>query len=312
VIPVFMTVGGVGMLLLTGLSARLGQRVHPAHRARLLLGGLLTSVLVFEAGLLLWSAPVVLDLVGFIDLAAVCRRVLGGPTPGGTATGLLAGVAAAWVGAAVVAGWWRVVSTQRRLRFDASMTPLERGDAFDLYVLSAPRRMAYTVGGRRPQVVVTSAVIEGLSAGSVDVILAHERVHALNKHHRFLAAAAATETAVGWIPPVGNAVHSVRLCLERWADEDAARVSAGGRSDVKSVLISACLGTTPGVAGFGGFDMVSERISGLDGPAPGTASRWVTSAYLAYASITVASMLTVAWASRLSVLALTHPGQCLV
>lgn len=311
-IPVFITAGGVGMLLLPGLGDRLGHRVHPAHRARLLLGGLLTGVLVFECGLLLWSAPVVLDLVGFIDLAAVCRQALGGPTPGGAATGLVTGIAAAWVGAALVVGWWRVVSTQRRLHFDESVAPLETSDAFDLYVLPAPRRMAYTVGGRRPQVVVTSAVVEGLPSGPVDVILAHERVHAVNNHHRYLAGAAAIETALRWIPPVGNAVRSVRLCLERWADEDAARVSAGGRSDVKSALISACLGTTPGVAGFGGFDMVSERISGLDGPAPGTASRWVASAYLTYASITVASMLTVAWASRLSVVAITHPGQCLI
>jgi beta-lactamase regulating signal transducer with metallopeptidase domain len=312
VIPVLITIGGLGLLMLAGVGSHLGRRVHPAHRARLLLGGLVSGVLLLEAGLTLWSAPVVLDLVGLIDLAEVCRRALGGPTPGGTTAGVASGLTAVWVAGAVVVGWWRVASTQRRLRIDASIMPVRDDEAFDLYVVSSPRRMAYTVGGRRPQVVITDAVVEAMPEGSVDVIMAHERVHALNNHHRFLAAIAAVEMAMGWVPPVRDALGSVRILLERWADEDAALTAAGGRSDVKRTLITACLATTPGAAGFGGVEMVSERIAGLNGPSPRRFSKWVTAAYVASTTLTVASFVLVAWTARLSVLVVISPGQCLV
>ncbi|MGH8873188.1 MAG: M56 family metallopeptidase [Acidimicrobiia bacterium] len=307
-----IVVAGAGVLGLAGPGARLGQRLHPAHGARLILGALIVGVSLVEAGLVLWSTPVLLDVAGLVDLAAVCRRILGGPPPGGTPGGLAAGMGAVWLASSVVRGGWRVYSTQRGLRIDPAITPTDRREDFDLYVAASPRRMAYTVGGRRPQVIVTSAVADQLPTSLFEVIMAHEAVHARNRHHRFLALVAGVEAAFGWIHPVARAAESVRLSLERWADEDASLDAARGRSDVRRALLSACLTEATGAPGFGDPDMVLARISGLDGPAPSRASMWTTVAFTSFGCLSITALVIVTWATRMSILTLVHTGQCLV
>ena len=308
---VFITVGGVVLLVLAGIGAATGGRFHPAHRVHLTLGVLLAGLFVVEAGLILWATPVLLDLVGLVDLAEVCRRILGGPAPGGTAGGVAAGLGAVWLGVAMLKGWWAVLWTQRILRIESAITPTDKREGFDLYVLASPRRMAYTVGGRRPQVVLTSAVVDELPSDLVEVITAHERVHVQNRHYQFLALAAGVEAAVGWLYPVGRAVDSVRLFLERWADEDASLTAPHGRDDVRKALLSACLSGASGATAFGDPEMVSARISALEGAEPSPFSTRLGSAYVALGCGTVMALALVAWATHVSILVLAHPGQCL-
>ncbi|MGH8872999.1 MAG: M56 family metallopeptidase [Acidimicrobiia bacterium] len=311
-ILVFITIAGVAVLVSAGISAVIGDRFHPVHRVRLTLGALLTGLFVAEAGLILWATPVLLDIVGLVDLAEVCRRILGGPTLGGTAGGVIAGLGAVWLGGAMFTGWWGVLWTQRRLRIESAIAPTDRREGFDLYVLASPRRMAYTVGGRRPQVVLTSAVVDELPFDLVEVITAHERVHARNRHHRLLALAAGVESAAGWLYPVGRAVDSVRLSLERWADEDASLIAPQGRDDVRKALLSACLSGASGATGFGDPEMVSARISALESAEPSPFSSRLASAYVAFGCAMVTSLAVVSWATHVSILVLSHPGQCLV
>lgn len=300
------------MLVSASLGDTIGERFHPAHRVRLIIGALLTGALVVEAGLILWSMPVLLDLVGLVDLAEVCRRILGGPTPGGITGGVAAGAGAVWFGGAMVKGWWSVLWTQRKLHIESVLTPRDNQEGFEIYVLPSPRRMAYTVGGRSTQIVLTSAVVDQLSPDVVDVIIAHERVHAHNRHHRFLAVTTGLESAVGWLMPVATAVNTIRVSLERWADEDASLVAPRGRGDVRNALLSACMAGPSGAPGFGDPEMVAARISGLEGPAPSPFSPGLATLYVAFGCAMVASVAVLGWATQMSILTLTHPGQCVV
>lgn len=311
-ILVAITVGGAVVLTAAGFVDLIAGQFHPAHRARLVIGLLLTGVFALEAGLVLWSLPMVLDLFGFVDLAAMCRRILGGPTPGGVAGGLTATAGAVWVGGAMVKGWGRVVWTQRNLRVESAISGVQRRDGFDLHTLTSPRRMAYTVGGRRPQIVVTTGLLEQLSPAVIEVILAHERVHARSSHHRFLAVAGGVQAAFGWVAPVRRAVDSLRLSLERWADEGASQSSLHGRGEVKHALLSVCLAGAPGAAGFGEPEMVSARVSALDGPAPSRFCPRLATVYLGFGGVTLSCLVVVGWAAQMSILTLVHPGQCLV
>lgn len=308
----FIIVGGTVLLMAAGLVDMIGRRFHPAHRARLIVGLLLTGLLAVEAGLVLWSVPVVLDLFGFVDLAQVCRRILGGATPGGTTGGVMALAGAAWIAGAVMFGWGRVLWTQRRLRVESALGSGQVGDGYDLHTLTSSRRVAYTVGGRRPQIVVTTALIEQLSPTVIEVILAHERVHARSQHHRFLAVAGGVDAALGWLAPVRKAVDSLRLSLERWADEDASQSSPSGRDQVKNALLSACLAEVPGAAGFGKPEMVAARISALDEPAPSQFSATLASVYLGFGGVTLSCLALVGWAAHTSILTLVNSGQCVV
>lgn len=311
-ILVFIIAGSV-ILMAGGFSVRLGSRVHPSHRVTLTLGVLITGLFLAEAGLLLWSSPVILDMLGFTELAVVCRRMLGGEVPGGVAGGVAAGLAALWLGGAACKGGWDVMRAQRRLRVESVLPPCETREEFDLFVLPSSRRMAYTVGGRRPQVVLTSAVVEDFSPELVGVITAHEGVHARHHHHRALAMAAAIGAAVGWFQLVARAVDTVRLSLERWADEDASLMVPHGREDVKQALLAVCMSRgMPGVAGFGTPEMVSARIAALDEPAPARFSAPLASAYVAFGAGAVIVAASVGWATTMAVFAVIKPGQCLV
>lgn len=306
-------IAGVSMLLVSGVGVTRGGRIHPAHRVRLILGVLVTGLFLVEAGLVLWSLPIMLDILGFTDLAVLCRRMLGGLAPGGVVGGVTAGLASLWVGGAAVKGGWGVSRAQRDLRIESFHAPRETHESFDLFVIPSSKPMAYTVGGRRPQVVLSSAVADGFTPELVRVITAHESVHARHRHHRFLATATAIQAAVGWLPPVLRAVKMVRLSLERWADEDASLVAPRGRADVKNALLAVCMGhPTPGVVGFGSPDMVSERISALEKPAPSAFSTGLAYAYIAVGGGALLAWASVGWATRMSVIAVINAGQCLV
>lgn len=311
-IPVFIIVG----IALLGAAGRIGSltvRIHPAHLVRLMLGVMVLGLVLVEVGLLLWFAPVALDLLGLTDLSQVCLKAVGGTVPGGEAGGLVSGLAAISLGATALRGGWNVLSTQADLRIESSLVRAEPFENFDLVVVPSPRRMAYTIGGRRPQVILTSTTVEELAPELVDVIMAHESVHARYRHDRFLALAAAMETAVGWLPPVATAVASVRLSLERWADEDAARQAPGGREQVRKALLVACLGHEVGhLAGFGKPEMVSARVASLDQPAQPRNAPLLRIAYALAGTTSLLAVVSVTWATRLSIIAVLNPGHCLV
>jgi Zn-dependent protease with chaperone function len=151
---------GLAMLLGAGLSPGLGEQAHPPHRTRITIAVLLTGFFLVETALQLWFAPVFFDMVGLTDLAAECRRMLGGMVPGGVAGGIAAGLSAVLLLAVALRGWWGVLRDQRTLRVESVLASRESHDAYDLVILPSSKRMAYTVGGRNPQVVLTTAFVE--------------------------------------------------------------------------------------------------------------------------------------------------------
>lgn len=308
-----LIVAGAALLLAAGLIAPLGARVHPAHRARLLSGALVIGLFLVETGLILWSLPVVVDRLGLTELSELCLRIVGGGVPGGALGGFASGMAAIWLGVAACRGGWVVLEAQRALRIESTMWRWEEAESFDVFVVPSPKRMAYTVGIRRPQVVLSSAVFAELDPELVDVIRAHEAAHACHRHHRFLVVAAAVEAAVGWLNPVESAVSWIRLSLERWADEDASAFAPGGRTDVRRALLLACFGDEIAeAASFGEPEMASARISALAGPPPRSFPPVLGFAYTAFGAVSLIAAISVTWATRMSFLAIINPGQCFV
>lgn len=159
---------------------------------------------------------------------------------------------------------------------------------------------------------VTTGLMDQVSPAVIEVILAHETVHARSRHHRFLAVAGGVQAGLGWLAPVRRAVGSLRLSLERWADEDASQSSLHGRGEVKYALLSVCLAGAPGAAGFGEPEMVSARVSALEGPAPSRFSPRLAAVYVGVGGVTLGCLVVVGWAAQVSILTLVHPGQCLV
>jgi Zn-dependent protease with chaperone function len=142
-------------------------------------------------------------------------------------------------------------------------------------VLPEEKPYAYALpGGPRDRVVVTTALLRGLTSPERRAVFAHERAHLTAGHHRHLLAVRLAARANPFLRPLRT---TVVYTTERWADEDAAR-SVGNRTVVARAIGKAALlsggGPTPAFAAFTGFagfasaGPVPRRVAALLRPAP--------------------------------------------
>ena len=89
-------------------------------------------------------------------------------------------------------------------------------------MVSGHYHAAYSVGGRRPAIVVTSGAVDLLTAPQLGAVLAHERAHLGRRHHRWALAAALVAEAMPLVPLLREAPARVGRLLEMDADERAA------------------------------------------------------------------------------------------
>ncbi|MER7687281.1 M56 family metallopeptidase [Streptomyces sp. NPDC097610] len=146
-------------------------------------------------------------------------------------------------------------------------------------VLPEEKPYAYALpGGRRDRVVVTTALLRGLTSPERRALFAHERAHLEAAHHRHLLAVRLAARANPFLRPLRT---TVVYTTERWADEDAAR-SVGNRTVVaraigKAALLSGgspapAFATFTGFAGFASAGPVPRRVAALLRPAPAARS----------------------------------------
>lgn len=128
---------------------------------------------------------------------------------------------------------WRHRRVARRARRALAGLP-----ARTVVVLPEEKPYAYALpGGRRDRVVVTTALLHGLSSPERRALFAHERAHLTAGHHRYLLAVRLAALANPFLRPLRT---TVVYTTERWADEDAAR-SVGSRTVVARAIGKAAL-----------------------------------------------------------------------
>ncbi|MEU9751486.1 M56 family metallopeptidase [Streptomyces niveus] len=124
-------------------------------------------------------------------------------------------------------------------------------------------------GGR---IVVSTAMLACLDAGERAALVAHERAHLAGRHHRYLLAVRFAARANPLLMPLRSAVA---YTAERWADEEAARVTRERRVVARAIGKAALVsrGTpTPTLAGFAAPGPVPRRVAALLAPAPSPVS----------------------------------------
>lgn len=304
---------GAGFLLLAVPAMPLAKRSEPALQARSLTAILITGFVLLESALLLWATPALMDLIGATDLARICRRMLGGFIPGGTASGVIALIVALVLAAVTIVGVLNVRSVQRavasRLVFSENAGSLGR----DIAVLPVSRPIAFLSGGSQARVVISQGLIDTLSSEDLEAVLAHERSHARHRHDLYLLALGGIRAGFGWMPWISGGVERVRLSLERWADEDAAVSLSDDRQRVKSALVatvSQMVGVE--VPAFGSAATIVDRVEALES-APPRSSVVERIAWLGLVSaVGLVAVVALSWSTSMSVLALTNPGLCIL
>lgn len=160
-----------------------------------------------------WSAPVLTLLV---------------PVPAWL--GVLAAIAALVLGGSALVRCLRIIVAltradlvSRRLRSGGGPVVLLADDATD----------AYTIAGLHGCVVIGTSLLNQLCVTDRRALVAHELSHLNRRHHLYVHAA---DLAAAANPLLRNIPDTVRLAVERWADEDAVTALGGDRRAVARAL----------------------------------------------------------------------------
>lgn len=93
----------------------------------------------------------------------------------------------------------------------------------DGFVVDAPQKAAYCLGGRRGTIVITSAAVAALQRPHLDAVLSHERAHLTGHHHLLLAITRALASSMPRVRLFTIAQVEVACLLEMCADDAAIR-----------------------------------------------------------------------------------------
>ncbi|NKY99081.1 M56 family metallopeptidase [Nocardiopsis alborubida] len=249
----------VPAVLLTALSLVLAWKplpVHPAWSARILaISAVTTALAVLSTTLLVAAAYIVRLLPADSVLSSGRGRLLldHGPMP--TNVGLMALLLLA-VGLfgtiRVGTGWWRDMRAVRR-------------DATTITGQSQP--VAVAVPGRRGGVLLSKGMMRMLSRQELQVVFRHEHSHLRHRHHVYTVLGAFSAAI---FPPLNSLHRSLRLAVERWADEDAAAATGDRELVARTIARVALAAPVPRSTWHLAFaqSQVVHRVEALLGDAP--------------------------------------------
>lgn len=274
---------GALALVLPGLRPTVSLRGHPRWFARLDASAMLLGLAALVGGLLLSVA------VGALHVASGASRLRyeGHLAPGGITASVVSGVLLI----VLVARVSLVARRTRRARIAAQpdrwLGRWEHQPDHDLVVLPTPEPVAYSVGGRPPQIVISEGLRDRFDSELVGFVIEHERAHLRRRHRRYLLLAVAVEALFGSVPLVVRSTLALRLALERAADEEATGADVGHRGRVGTGLARLCAEPLPAWCAVEALRYRAQRL--LVSPAPRAARIELTAAagLMALATVTI-------------------------
>jgi Zn-dependent protease with chaperone function len=123
-----------------------------------------------------------------------------------------------WTGLAAIRASRRV----KRYVFSQA-TPIKTSASYPVFEVADPTVFAWTVGVRRPLIVVSQGLRESLPQEELEVVLAHEGAHAAGHDNLLLLAALMVGKALFFVPGVTRAHRGVLRSVEISADAFASR-----------------------------------------------------------------------------------------
>lgn len=258
---------GSGMILLPGMTRRIGRQLVPSTWSWMCLLCLMVGAATIEVAFMLYAALTALGAVGIPGLANLCQRMLNALVPGGRVFGWLGAGLAVAVAVGAVIGAIRARRDRAIVRASSELGVRIAGSSPDLVLLPTDVVIALSISGAPDQVIVSEGLVQILSDEELSVVLAHEAAHLKHHHERFAIIASAIVHALWFIPLINRSTGTLRLAIERWADEAAAGLAPDGRRHLESALVKvSCSGAAPTILAFSGSDSVIERIRALQDP----------------------------------------------
>ncbi len=205
--------------LLAALTAwPAARRLPPAVATWLLTASAITLAAASSAvlGLLALTALLRIPLVD--EAGGMSAQVFSRNDPASLPVAVAAGALLAISATAAGRALWRRASALAAAFRQARRLP----GADQVVVTDEDTADAYTLPGWPCRIVVTAGMMRALTSPERQVLLAHERAHAVWFHYLFTSAARLAAAANPLLRPVAAAVG---YTVERWADEHAAAVT---------------------------------------------------------------------------------------
>ncbi|MFE3249737.1 M56 family metallopeptidase [Streptomyces sp. NPDC059209] len=160
-----------------------------------------------------------------------------------------------------------VVGRQHRFHALAHRTLDSGPDRSEVAVLRDASPYAYALPGTPGRIVVSTGMLVCLDPAEREALFAHERAHLAGRHHRLLLAVRLAGCANPLLRPLMSAVT---YSTERWADEEAARVTGDRRTAARAVGKAALVSRRASAAPLPAFAAgpVPRRVAALLGPVP--------------------------------------------
>lgn len=223
---------------------------RPRTWAVVIAASLGASFVLFEISLIHASLPLIFGGIGLHALSEACRK-LGGHLFGGTPIfGAVAGVSAVLIAVNAQRGLTRTLRATSKLRETLGYGSGGAVGGLKAVFLPMGRTWAVALPGASPQVVLSTSLRGKLETGELDAVARHEAAHLQHHHARFLLLGAAVTGGLRFLPWMRRAMTSLRLALERWADEVASEKSQTDRESVRSALRKLASMTPSAMAGY--------------------------------------------------------------
>lgn len=201
------------------------HRLRPQHAVQVLTATVIVCALAVMSSLLLLMLGWVARFEWVAAALGLCDALASHPH-GSALLGVSAMAGLVWALIGGTRAWARHHGVAQ------SMPP-----ASGVHIVSATEPIAYAVPGRPGYVVVSSGALDLLDDAERRAMLAHEQAHLDRHHHRFVRIG---DVAAGALPPLRPMTRRLRFATERWADEEAARVT-GDRAVVARAIIKVAL-----------------------------------------------------------------------
>ncbi|MGN6742311.1 MAG: M56 family metallopeptidase [Amnibacterium sp.] len=249
------------------VAGPVAERLRPRVAVWMVTAAAVVLACAALAALALLAAAGLAQLPAFAALQGYSLRLLHEHDPASPALGVPAALLlAGGLANAVRVAWGRLLAlaaaADQAARLPAGgEVVVTDDDAYD----------AYAVPGLPGRIVISSAMLDVLTAPERAVLLAHERAHLRRRHVLFVSLARCAAAAVPVLIPLQRVVE---FSVERWADELAA-TATGDRRGAAIAIAKAALatggrrGSMPAAAlgiGGGSAGPVPRRVAALLAP----------------------------------------------
>jgi hypothetical protein len=251
-LPELLIVATGSLVTLPLLAFEVRTAFRPVERTRFNALTMTSGIGLVLVALLLCAIPLVAAVGGgtLID-----RHFF----PGGATVGWLSGIAAGVLLSAIVMAMRRAWTIESRLRVEAGIGAHHDGGPFELVILETHEPLAYAIGGRNPQIVLTTGLMSRLTDAEVEAVVEHEAAHISLSHRSHLILIGMLRPLASFVSPVRSLIDAALISLESAADSKTSDRAATRRA----VLKLSGLPAVPGIAAFTAGNVV-ERLNGLD------------------------------------------------